>query len=76
MSPLSNVEAGIGDAGMAAALINNTPTLKLSKLAFMVVDIALMGSGSTINRCHQFLVRLLSAPFAPANDHRLATHWQ
>jgi len=67
VSPLSNTVVGIGDAGMAAMLINRSGMLNLSQLRFMVGDIAVTGTGindpgySLGDGCHHFLVGSLSA---------------
>jgi hypothetical protein len=43
-SPLSNVVAGIGDAGMPIMLIKRSATLKPNQVAFIVLDLARPGS--------------------------------
>jgi hypothetical protein len=45
VSPLSNVVAGIGDAGMSAMLIRRSGMLNLSQVAFMVGGIAVTRTG-------------------------------
>ena len=43
VSPLSNVVAGIGDAGIPAKLIKRSATLKPNQAVFMVIDLAPAG---------------------------------
>src|SRR6266404_830392 len=66
VSPLSNVVAGIGDAGSATISTRRSATLKPTQIAFIVLDLTPAGindpgyNGSG-NRCHHFFVGSLSA---------------
>src|SRR6266404_1075346 len=80
VSPLSNVVAGIGDAGRATISIKRSATLKPNQVVFILSVLRRPGSTipatGAIRQTRSLLFRLIAQrPFVPTNDHRLAARW-